>query len=227
MNRRTLSIVALLLAVLGPAAPSPVRAASVSGSVQVVKKFSDRTHEKSSNAVVWLSGVATPPPVEAITVDQRKKKFLPRVLPVVRGQVVHFLNQDKVDHNVFSTDPREAFDLGRYPKGEQRPVTFDVPGFFRVYCDIHKSMILDVAVLENPYFAVTDEDGVFSIDGVPEGSYRLHVWHIYGGTHEQPLAVATEPVALEPIRVKSTKVVRDVKEHLNKQGKRYPKKNGY
>ena len=226
---KALALPLLALATTAPdlVAPPLAKAASVSGSIEVVKKFSDKTHEKSSNAVVWLSGVATPPPTEAITVDQRDKKFLPRVLPVVRGQVVHFLNQDKVEHNVFSTDPREPFDLGRYAKGEFRPVTFDVPGFFRVYCDIHKSMILDVAVLENSYFAVTDEDGVFQIDGVPAGSYRLHVWHIYGGTHERPLAVASEPVALEPIRVKSTKVIRDVKEHLNKQGKRYPKRRGY
>ncbi len=221
---------AAALAVALFAAPAAAVAAdltSVTGSVRVIRKHSDRLHESFADAVVWLAGGRAARPRAPVTVNQLNKKFQPRVLPVVKGQVVHFLNQDEIEHNVFSTDSRNPFDLGRYPKDEYRPVTFDTPGVFKVYCNIHKSMILDVVVLETDLFAVTGEEGVFSIEGVPPGQYQLSVWHIYGGTHTQPIEVHGEPVSLDPIEVQSTKVIRQVEEHLDKEGRRYPKNTRY
>lgn len=195
--------------------------ASVTGTVKVMKKGVAGFHADAGNAVVWLSGPASPAPLSPVVVNQAKKTFRPRILPVVKGQVVHFMNQDRIEHNVFSRSGSEGFDLGRYPKGEFRPVTFDQLGVFKVYCNIHKAMILDVVVLENDHFAVTDEDGVFAIEGVPSGSYRLNVWHIYGGSHRRDVEVATEPLMVEPVTLTSTKVVREVTEHTDKQGKPY------
>jgi hypothetical protein len=34
-----------------------------------------------------------------------------------------------------------------------------------------------LVAFDHPYFAVTDEDGAFSIANVPAGTYRLTVWH--------------------------------------------------
>jgi plastocyanin len=222
--RRALQLSALLLLI--PAlAPAPAGAAggSVSGAIEVLKKGGAGRHREANNAVVWLSGPKSPAPESPVMVNQLKKKFRPRVLPVVQGQVVHFMNQDRIEHNVFSRGG-EGFDLGRYPKSEFRPVTFDKPGVFKVYCNIHKAMILDVVVLENRYFAVTDDEGVFAIEGVPPGSYKLNVWHVYGGSHTRDVEVANEPLAIQPITVTSTKVVRDVEEHFDKQGKPYTNK---
>lgn len=218
--------VALALAAASHAA-AEAPPTSVTGSVRVLQKGSDRPHESFADAVVWLSGTTAPAPVAPVTINQLDKKFRPRVLPVVKGQVVHFLNQDPIEHNVFSTDSRNRFDLGRYPKSEYRPVTFDTPGVFKVYCNIHKAMILDVVVLESQHFAVTGEGGVFSIEAVPPGAYQLNVWHIYGGTHTQPIEVAGEPLSLEPIAIRSTRVVRQVEDHLDKDGRRYKKKHSY
>lgn len=33
-----------------------------------------------------------------------------------------------------------------------------------------------VGVLEHPFFAVTDKDGNFTIEGVPPGEYTVEVW---------------------------------------------------
>lgn len=222
-------LLAGLLALLPALAPSATQAAgaSVTGTVKVMKKGGRGFHGRADNAVVWLEGPKTRAPDSPVVVNQAKKKFRPRVLPVVRGQVVHFMNQDRLEHNVFSRSGAQGFDLGRYPKGEYRPVTFDEPGAFKIYCDIHKAMILDVLVLENRYFAVTDEDGVFAIPGVPPGSYQLRVWHVFGGSHTRELPVSADTVALEPITVTSTKVVREVENHLDKSGKPYKKKTRY
>jgi len=208
-------------------APMPGRAAggSLSGTVKVLKKGGGGVHRDAADAVVWLSGPKSSAPASPVLVNQVKKQFHPRVLPVVKGQVVHFTNQDRLEHNVFSRSGT-GFDLGRYPKGEFRPVTFDKPGVFKVYCNIHKAMILDVVVLENDHFTVTNEDGVFALEGVPPGRYQLNVWHIYGGRHSREVEVSDAPLMLDPITITSTKVVREIAEHLDKQGKRYtnPKK---
>ena len=204
---------------------APARAAgagaSVTGTVEVMKKGGAGFHRDADNAVVWLSGPKSTPSSSPVLVDQVKKTFHPRVLPLVKGQVVHFMNQDRIEHNVFSRSGPEGFDLGRYPKGDFRAVTFDDLGVFKVYCNIHKAMILDVVVLENGYFAVTDEDGAFAIEGVPPGSYQLKVWHVYGGSHSRAVDVASEPVMLEPVTVTSTQIVREVTEHMDKAGKPY------
>ncbi len=46
-----------------------------------------------------------------------------------------------------------------------------------VKCDIHGWMNAKIAVLKNPYFAVTDDDGKFEIKDAPAGMYRLVIWH--------------------------------------------------
>ena len=59
---------------------------------------------------------------------QDDERFTPHVLPVVRGTTVDFPNADDVFHNVFSLSSARTFDLGRYPKGSAKSVTFDRSG---------------------------------------------------------------------------------------------------
>ncbi len=61
--------------------------------------------------------------------------------------------------------------------GDSRSVTFTKPGIVRVYCDIHSDMNATILVFNHPYFATPADDGTFAIHGVPEGKYRLCLWH--------------------------------------------------
>jgi hypothetical protein len=70
----------------------------------------------------------------------------------------------------------KPFDLGRYPLGHSKPVTFDKPGIVPISCDIHAHMSAYVLVFNHPYFAVVDEEGRYVIANVPVGSYTLKVW---------------------------------------------------
>lgn len=108
---------------------------------------------------------------------QQDETFQPHVLPVVRGTTVDFPNGDDVFHNVFSLSSAKAFDLGRYPKGSFRSVTFDKPGRVDVFCHIHSDMSAIVLVLDNHYFASPDPKGHFVIDGVPPGDYVVFGFH--------------------------------------------------
>ena len=196
---------------------------TLQGKAKVYKKGGKRKLWGFDNTVVYLEGIATPPDVEPVAVDQRKKKFLPRILPVVKGQVVRFYNQDRIDHNVFSTEEKNSFDLGRYPKGEYRDQPYDKLGQYKVYCNIHKAMILDVLVVPNRYFSVTDKKGNYLIPDVPAGEYMLKAWHIYGGSAELAITVS-DNTTLPELKLVSTRVVREIENHLDKEGKKYIKK---
>lgn len=110
-------------------------------------------------------------------VAQEGETFIPHVLPVVRGSTVEFPNHDPIFHNVFSLSAAKTFDLGRYPQGTSRSVTFDQTGIVAVFCHLHSNMSAIVLVLDNPYFAIPDEVGHYRIDGIPPGRYTLAAWH--------------------------------------------------
>ena len=88
-----------------------------------------------------------------------------------------FPNNDNLFHNVFSYSQPGEFDLGRYPKGKMKSVTFDEPGTVSVYCDIHSYMFATILVLDNPFHALPADDGTYSIAGVPPGAYDLTFWY--------------------------------------------------
>ena len=115
--------------------------------------------------------------VETKRIAQQSAVFTPHVLPVLVGTTVEWPNEDTIYHNVFSMSDAKQFDLGLY-KGDptNKCVTFDKHGRVDVFCSIHENMHCIVLVLENPYFAATDEDGHYKIYGVPAGTYKLKAW---------------------------------------------------
>jgi plastocyanin len=109
--------------------------------------------------------------------DQRNQTFVPHLLAVTAGTTVDFPNSDPTYHNVFSLSRAKPFDLGRYAAGHSKSVRFDRPGIVRVFCDIHSHMSAFILVFGHRYFAVTDEQGNYRIDGVPPGSYTATAWN--------------------------------------------------
>lgn len=79
-------------------------------------------------------------------VDQKDKQFSQKLLKIKVGDNVDFRNSDDVSHNVFSLSDVKAFDLGSYPKGQMKRVTFDKPGKVEVECSIHPSMQMVIEV---------------------------------------------------------------------------------
>jgi len=140
------------------------------------------------NVIVYLETdsakrllVAQPEGRSRASMAQRDERFVPHILPVLQGSTVDFPNEDDVYHNVFSLSsaagPNRGFDLGRYPKGTSRSVTFSKPGIVQVFCHIHSDMTATVYVLSNPFFASPSEDHRYVIEDVPEGDYTIVGWH--------------------------------------------------
>lgn len=109
--------------------------------------------------------------------DQRNETFSPQVLAITVGTVVDFPNNDRTYHNVFSLSKVQRFDLGRYAQGRSKSVRFDRPGIVRVFCDIHSHMSAFIIVFNHRYFATTDAEGRYRIDGIPPGTYNVVAWH--------------------------------------------------
>ena len=109
--------------------------------------------------------------------DQRNERFVPHVLAIVAGTWVDFPNDDKTYHNVFSLSKTQEFNLGRYAAGHSKAVRFENPGIVRVFCEIHSHMSAFILVFAHRFFAVTDDDGRYRIDGVPPGTYTVVVWN--------------------------------------------------
>ncbi len=139
----------------------------------------DPPYALSEKAVIYIESVpgTYEPPHTHPQLDQRDMVFRPLVLPILIGSTVDFPNSDPLFHNVFSLSQAKEFDLGRYPKGQKKSVNFEQTGVVSVYCEIHSYMFATILVLQNPYFAVPNEDGNFILKNVPTGTYQLSFWY--------------------------------------------------
>lgn len=152
--------------------------AAQTGSIK--GKVTARGVRDNGDAVVYIEKIPNktfPAPKEPVVLDQVNLMFVPHVLPVLVGTTVAFPNSDEVRHNVFSPSPARRFNLGTYPKGISRTVTFDKPGDVALLCNVHAEMSAYVIVVETPYFAVSAKDGSYTIRNVPPGKYVLKTWH--------------------------------------------------
>jgi plastocyanin len=130
------------------------------------------------NVVVYLKDAPPrPQPPTRLEIRQRDESFIPRVVAVPVGSTVDFPNDDPIYHNVFSLSSAKNFNLGRYPQGKSKSVTFDKPGLVRVFCDIHSHMSATVVVFNHPWFAIPDEAGRFQLPEVPPGDREITAWH--------------------------------------------------
>lgn len=138
-----------------------------------------------SDAVVTLYPASGGAPVSAASFEwpmrmvQQHLQFSPFVLIVPEGASVAFPNLDNVRHHVYSFSPAHPFELKLYGHDETRTVRFDRPGAIALGCNIHDQMIAFIKVVDTPYAAKTDANGVAVIHDAPPGAAAMHVWHPY------------------------------------------------
>jgi len=171
-------LAALLAALAVPRSAGAGSVGSVHGTVALAVEGARLAD--AGPVVVYLDALEGqldyPIPREVPRLSQKNATFSPPFLVVAVGQTVEMPNDDSIFHNVFSYSKPNEMDLGLYPKGESRAVTFHHPGAVRVYCSIHESMSAVVFVAPSPYHTLADARGAFTIRGVPPGRYRLRTW---------------------------------------------------
>lgn len=154
---------------------------SVSGRLTIVDRV-DAVARDVGSAIIQLESLdptrrERSDALAATQIDMRGREFLPHVQIVRVGGKVTFPNSDPFSHNVFSNSALGTFDLGLYRSRVSRSSTFDRPGTYAIYCNIHARMVSFVVVVNTPYVTKVRSDGRFVMSGVPAGSYRLRVWH--------------------------------------------------
>ncbi len=178
-----------------------------------------------SNAVIFIDGIVAGS-VSQLHQDPPKishlgRKFAPHVLPLLKGGTVDFFNDDRIFHNVFSLSKAKTFDLGIYPQGTSKLVSFERTGLIKIYCNIHPKMVSNILVLNNPFFTKTDTDGSFTIENIPDGTYTLRIWHEFSVAMNLPVSFQDGQIVTQNLTITETKKVRS---HKNKFGKPYKTK---
>jgi plastocyanin len=180
-SRRALGPLALILLLASPLLPAAAQEAE-SGSVRgrVRLEVGGIEIAEAGPMVAYLEPLgdapAPRPPATVPKVYQKDARFSPQFLAIAAGQSVAMPNDDAIYHNVFSYSTPNDFDLGLYPAGESRSVTFRHAGVVRTYCSIHESMSGTIFVAPTRYFAVLRPSGDFEIRDVAPGRYKLTTW---------------------------------------------------
>jgi len=137
-------------------------------------------HEEPRHDVVFVQEPASLPPAATASpaiMDQFNKTFVPEMLPVAVGTQVRFPNRDQIRHHVYSFSRPKRFELPLYKGEDAPPVLFDKPGVVKIGCNIHDWMSAIILVLPNDHFAVTKEDGTFTLPSLGAGTYTITAWH--------------------------------------------------
>jgi plastocyanin len=133
-----------------------------------------------ATSAVWVGSgapAADPARTAPVRIEQRGYQFRPALAVVQAGTPVVFPNEDQLYHSVFSKSAPKRFDLGRFRKGEEPPaVVMETPGLVQLFCEVHEHMRANLVVVDTPWFAVTDTEGRFSIDGIAPGKHVVSVW---------------------------------------------------
>jgi plastocyanin len=88
---------------------------------------------------------------EDVVIDQLDKEFVRdgqvvKSISIMSGDTLVFRNLDPFFHNIFSLSELGIFDLGSFPKGESRSVSFDESGEIEIECAIHPDMYMLVEI---------------------------------------------------------------------------------
>lgn len=156
------------------------------------------------DAIVLLEGVDAGKPFETSVplIEARDCMFQPFMTIVRNGHAVEVINMDPVMHDIqgyetsLEAGARVLFNTPlvmnhQHRRGDIHAMHNHAPGkslvgpiylnkgrrTFYMQCGFHAYMESWAMAVNNPYYALTDEHGKFSIDNIPPGTYQLVVWH--------------------------------------------------
>jgi hypothetical protein len=154
-----------------------------------------------------IKGMSFPTPTDAILFDQKSCHYEPHVFGVMVNQPITVKNSDPILHNInCKPDPKgknKGFNEAQQKQGMETTKKFTAPEpKIRIKCDVHSWMGAWCFVMDNPYFAVTNDAGAFEIKNLPPGDYTLGVWHEKFGDQEVKVKVDPKGTATANVEFK-------------------------
>ncbi len=150
------------------------------------------------NTFVWIKAglpdAKWNPPADSAKLDQEGCVYEPHVLGLMLGQTLEISNSDTVNHNIHAdSSVNEPWNVTEPPRAEKRMQRFSKQEImFPVTCGVHPWMRGYVAVVSHPFFAVTGDDGAYSIKGVPPGNYTVEAVHEKYGKKEMQIVLGPQ-----------------------------------
>jgi len=160
-----------------------VVASSSGGLDNVVLYISDGLTGNEANAV----------PSDEPTFDQKGCMYVPHVIAVDVNQKFKVTTSDQTTHNIHPLPAPGSSNIGwnksQPPGAPPIETSWKAPEAISVKCNIHPWMHGWHVVVKGPY-AVTDENGSYTIKGVPAGTYTVTAWQEDLGTQTAKVTVA-------------------------------------
>ncbi len=132
--------------------------------------------------------------------------YSPHVIGVMAGQNIEIKNSDPTNHNIHPHAAVNADFNQSQPPGappimirSSRAQEVMIP----VKCNMHPWMRAYIGVVSHPFFAVTGDDGTFTIKGLPPGTYTIEMVHEKYGKQEQQVTVGAKDSKTVDFSVKS------------------------
>lgn len=136
------------------------------------------------------------PPASKVEFNQKGCQYTPHVLGIQVGQELEVVNGDPTLHNVHSLSKENAqFNVAQPKQGMKLTKKFDKPEVFKVKCEVHTWMGAYIGVFSHPYYAVTGDDGSFTLKNLPAGDYTIEAWQEKYGTQQVKVKVAASGAA--------------------------------
>lgn len=135
------------------------------------------------NIIISFHPLSFKPSLESTkdaTITQKEQTFIPHVLPITVGSSIYLLNEDQFFHNIYSLTPGSRFNIGRRPPGSPYSIHIKKEGVIKLSCDIHSHMSAIILSLDTPYFTRIQGDGSYQMNQLPDGKYRVEVYHPQG-----------------------------------------------
>ena len=157
-----------------------------------------------ANAVVVVKDAKGTVKPEEVKFDQKGCDYQPHVLAFPAGSTVDIMNDDGILHNIHTySKVNPPFNMAQPKFKKEIQQKIDKPEVIKVSCDAHGWMHGWWYVTDTPYYAVTDDNGNFTIKDVPPGNYTIEVWQEKLGTQDQKVdvkagATATSDFSMKP-----------------------------
>ena len=130
-------------------------------------------------------------PATAVALDQNGCHYKPHVMGIQTNQKLSITNSDPTQHNIHWT-PKVNPEWNQSQPNGAPPIekTFSrAEVLVPVKCNQHPWMRAYIGVMKHPFFAVSAEDGTFTISGVPAGTYTVVAWKEGGAGTEKTMQV--------------------------------------
>jgi hypothetical protein len=171
------------------------------GNVRI-SEFSAGPDGGLKDVVVTVQGVGRGKPFKPIVANlvARDCEFFPFVSIVQNHGTFVMKNEDPIIHNAQLYQSERGNLLLTVPNPPNSSGTFPIHfeknrRIYQMICGMHEFMQTWGYAVDNPYYALTNNDGRFTIDGLPPGKYKVIAWRPHFKPIEKEITILSKGVA--------------------------------